>query len=174
MVTLIPFEEPTNPVTVLAHISRTESTISVHYHLSEVGKYITHPQGVAVRGGELWRSTCFELFLPNHTGGYREWNFSGGGGWECYDFLSYREGRSIAHVSPPLQQLVEEERALHFTITVPLVPFCGSVGVSVILADRVGDRFYFAPVHPKEAPDFHHELSMNNIPEKSGNCTSGR
>jgi hypothetical protein len=42
------------------------------------------------RGDELWKTTCFELFLYDGGGRYREFNFSPSGQWAAYAFSGYR------------------------------------------------------------------------------------
>jgi hypothetical protein len=45
------------------------------------------------RADELWKTTCFELFLSvSGQGDYYELNFSPSGNWNAYHFDSYREG----------------------------------------------------------------------------------
>ncbi len=45
------------------------------------------------RVDELWKSTCFELFLkPLDSSSYLELNFSPSSQWAAYEFAGYREG----------------------------------------------------------------------------------
>ena len=45
------------------------------------------------RADELWRSTCFELFISKpEASAYLELNISPDGGWNCYAFDSIRTG----------------------------------------------------------------------------------
>jgi hypothetical protein len=49
------------------------------------------PATKPARQEELWKHTCFELFLRDPTSGqYWEWNFSPSGDWGCFAFDSYR------------------------------------------------------------------------------------
>lgn len=54
------------------------------------------------RADDLWRTTCFELFLRRPGAeGYLELNFSPSGRWAAYAFDGYREGRRDLDISPP-------------------------------------------------------------------------
>ena len=56
-----------------------------------------------VRADELWRTTCFELFLRRPgSEGYLEFNFSPSGQWAAYAFDGYRAGRRNLEIAPIL------------------------------------------------------------------------
>lgn len=53
------------------------------------------------RMDELWKTTCFELFLRNSkTGAYLEFNLSPSGHWAAYSFDGYREGMRDLAIPP--------------------------------------------------------------------------
>jgi hypothetical protein len=64
---------------------------------------------VPARADNLWKTTCFELFLGQAGTTYREFNFSPSGQWATYAFAAYRES---GHDAPmPLPPAISLERA---------------------------------------------------------------
>jgi hypothetical protein len=58
--------------------------------------------GESRRADDLWRTTCFELFIQAEgESGYREWNFAPNGSWAAYDFSGYRELACDPEVAEP-------------------------------------------------------------------------
>ncbi|HEY5808047.1 MAG TPA: DOMON-like domain-containing protein [Povalibacter sp.] len=125
--------------------------------------------GPANRTDELWRLTCFEVFLRTAARtDYDEFNFSPSGEWAAYRFDHYRTG------------MVELELAaaprIITTCTAELLRVDASVGaaerpfeqvvlaLSAILKDRVGNVSYWALQHPPGKPDFHHEAAFAVAP----------
>lgn len=57
----------------------------------------------AARVDDLWRTTCFELFLRRAgEEAYIEFNFSPSGEWSAWTFEGYREGRRNLEIAPPI------------------------------------------------------------------------
>ncbi|WP_417317945.1 DOMON-like domain-containing protein [Erythrobacter aureus] len=114
------------------------------------------------REDELWKTTCFELFLkyPESTA-YREWNFAPTGKYASYWFEDYRSG-----MMPMLYDRMDiwPERTgnvryrLNAYIQCSDIPTLleGQVGLSTILEHRDGSMSYWAVSHPEGKPDFHH------------------
>src|SRR4051794_8146482 len=51
----------------------------------------------AKRGEELWRHTCFEIFIRSSSGAeYYEFNFAPSTEWAAYRFSGYRSEMSVA------------------------------------------------------------------------------
>jgi hypothetical protein len=111
------------------------------------------------RADELWRTTCFEVFLKEAgQEAYREWNFGPSGNWAAYDFSAYRDGMVPADVgSPPYIRLEESLTwwTLGATIAVE-ADRAWHLGLSAVLEEKDGMKSYWALAHAGEKPDFHH------------------
>jgi len=60
------------------------------------------PKSTPARVDDLWRQTCFEIFLGESDGGaYWELNFSPSGEWAAYAFDGYRDGMRALAVRDP-------------------------------------------------------------------------
>jgi hypothetical protein len=54
---------------------------------------VVPPFAGAGRQDDLWKTTCFELFVKAGAG-YSEFNFAPSERWAAYDFTGYRDGRT--------------------------------------------------------------------------------
>jgi hypothetical protein len=113
------------------------------------------------RRDELWRGTCFELFLqPSNSARYWEFNFSPSQEWAVYEFDDYRIGMRPADFgSAPSIACARKQRELAVAVTCPLPPAVAAaldrVGVSAVLQTNDGGIFYWALAHCADKPDFH-------------------
>ena len=73
--------------------------------VGEAVRHIELPRRIGEQPGrhdDLWRHTCFELFLRLGEGNsYYEYNLAPSRDWACYRFDSYREGMSPPRVPAP-------------------------------------------------------------------------
>ena len=123
------------------------------------------PQG---RGAELWKHTCFEVFVRT-ADGYREYNLSPSGQWATYAFDGYRNGMKEAEevATVPGMDGGADYVALEARIELPLDAE-GPFGLSAVIETIDGAISYWALAHPAEKPDFHHPDSfILTLPESS-------
>ena len=121
------------------------------------------------RGDELWRHTCFELFvgLPDREA-YCELNFSPSGEWAMYGFVGYRRGMTPIDVRrPPRVAVRSTPRGLVLEAITHLdelpMPEPGSplrAGAAAVIEETDGALSYWALAHPSALPDFHHRLGF--------------
>ncbi len=112
------------------------------------------------RADELWKTTCFELFLKPAGGeAYCEFNLSPSERWNAYDFTSYRAGMT----ERPLPREPECTMRLgsSFAIFDAAIPVAGvpqgdcTMGMSAVIEEQGGQVSYWALAHPEGKPDFH-------------------
>lgn len=111
-----------------------------------------------VRADDLWQTTCFELFLNDGEGRYREFNFSPSRQWAAYRFDGYRSnGRDYDPWRTP--EILAEKGQSVFMLTA----FIGqselkgvqSAALSAVLEEDGEIRTYWALAHGGDKPDFH-------------------
>lgn len=124
-----------------------------------LARFRTSPlKDVPERGGELWRTTCFEAFIrPADEECYREWNFAPSGDWEAYDFSAPRQDRSKAAVDHPPYVRVEDNMTW-WTLGATIALEAGRdwrLGLSAVIEEEDGTKSYWALVHCSTEPDFH-------------------
>lgn len=113
------------------------------------------------RQDELWRTTCFELFIQ-HEGGtaYQEWNFSPSEAWAAYSFDAPRRGMKPQDIArPPVITWRGGASGLRLMdVAVPrasLPPLPWRYGMTAVLEEAGGCISYWAACHSGERPDFH-------------------
>ncbi|MEA3013214.1 MAG: hypothetical protein QOD42_1759 [Sphingomonadales bacterium] len=110
------------------------------------------------RTDELWRSTCFELFIREGNQAYCEINLSPSGQWAAYRFQDYRgEAEDLDLDEPPRIWFSREPFGLLLTASITIgLRGNGPVGLSAVIGEKDGTISYWALAHPPGDPDFHH------------------
>jgi hypothetical protein len=127
------------------------------------------PTRTPARADELWKHTCFEVFvaLPD-SDAYCELNFSPSGEWAMYGFVDYRRGMTPLTVGRPPRIAVRPMprglvlEAVTYLEELPM-PQPGSAlraGAAAVIEERDGHLSYWALAHPSALPDFHHRLGF--------------
>ena len=112
------------------------------------------------RADELWRTTCFELFLQPEGGcSYCEFNLSPSERWAAYDFSAPREGMANRPTSrePECTMRLGSKFAI-FDAAIPAsaIPSrLSAVGLTCVLEEEGGIKSFWALGHSKDQPDFH-------------------
>lgn len=123
------------------------------------------PQTVADRTDELWKHTCFEIFLRSLEGdAYCEFNFSPSTQWAAYRFKAYRDGmRPIGEIPTPIINRASKPDRFDLAISLnldqlPDLPQLGAwrVGIAAVIEETSGEKSYWSLAHPPGKPDFHH------------------
>jgi len=114
----------------------------------------------AARTDELWKSTCFELFVQlAGSDRYFEFNFSPSSQWAAYQFSGYRSGMHRLPSHDP--EIVISAPGKHFFLAIEalpeLPPTALKIGLSAVIEETDGTKSYWALTHPPGDPDFHHE-----------------
>ena len=112
------------------------------------------------RADDLWRSTCFELFLRPHSGdSYVEFNLSPSERWAAYDFSSYRDGMNERAL--PIEPNCTLRQGSSMAIFDTAIPLAGipkgdsAMNLAAVLEEEGGVISYWALAHPARAADFH-------------------
>ena len=163
-----------HPETACAVVESIESTLlwergnklTVSYRLKGmVERLKIAPEGAARRADDLWRHTCFELFIgAKNDVEYYEFNFSPSGEWAAYEFWNYREGGPL-HVAGFEPKIAVQRSDGIVELSADLRPdalpgFRSGIrlwaGLSAVIEDLDGRLTYWALKHPPGKPDFHH------------------
>jgi hypothetical protein len=162
------FSGPAGPGTGLeltGQIRRRAGTLELAMRLvgDLASVVLAAPSSRPERRDDLWRSTCFELFIA--AAGepvYREVNLSPSGHWNVYRFCGYRRGMEI---EPFLRALpfairsgpwaVELELAWPLPDDLRSSPSALVAGVCAVIEQQQGQLSYWAVIHPGKEADFH-------------------
>lgn len=153
-------------------ISRTPRGLLVSYVLEADLERLRVPDTRAPRfADELWRHTCFELFVARQGGPrYHEWNFSPSGEWALYAFARERVplGTDVKPPAPdPRITVCRAPGRLELDAVVPLDVLASdyaeaplALNLSAVIEDDHGHLSYWALTHPLDRPDFHHPAAF--------------
>jgi hypothetical protein len=127
------------------------------YVVDGAGTVVWPERASSVRSDELWRTTCFELFLMfDDEEHYVEFNFSPSSAWAAYAFDGYREGMAELprDIVPHVARI---ERGVEVDCDLGGLPH-GELLMSLtaVIEEAGGRRSFWALQHPPGAPDFHH------------------
>jgi hypothetical protein len=110
------------------------------------------------RGTELWKATCFELFLYDGQGRYREFNFSPSGQWAAYQFSGYRNltGTIEPRRTPEIKHEAGESLFVQ-TVFIDRRELDGAerAAIAAVIQEKGGRPSYWALAHAALKPDFH-------------------
>jgi hypothetical protein len=112
---------------------------------------------------ELWRHTCFEVFIAvEGQPAYHEFNFSPSGEWAVYAFSGYRDGGPVANetMRPYIAMRSTDSRleldAVVRLDSLSLIHPSASLRIGLSAVIEASDGFsYWALCHPADKPDFH-------------------
>ena len=110
------------------------------------------------RGDELWKQTCFELFLYDGDGRYREFNFSPSQQWAAYRFAGYRmQQEDFEPVRPPEIHSERGHSIFMQTVFIASAELEGAkrAALSAVIEEQGRRPSYWALAHNSLKPDFH-------------------
>jgi hypothetical protein len=132
----------------------------------DIGSVVSPLPTAAARVDELWRHTCFEVFLRGpDSERYIEFNLSPSSQWAAYAFDGYRTRAADPDVTPPAIRSTYSADLLTLATELDLSAFDGldgrwQVGLSAVIEDKRAERSYWALAHPPGQPDFHHKAAF--------------
>ena len=178
---------PPLAIEITGTVALETSTVSVIYQLTGATAQIKYASTggaqQSLRKNELWRTTCFEVFmkLPG-SAAYWEYNLAPDGGWNVYRFTGYRSA-----LQPDLQitdikltagiaQMGLAGLQAKLPLPAPLLGQKLAIGISAVVEDRDGHLHYFALRHAGDKPDFHDPagFDINLDPARHDFMASGK
>ncbi|CAG35354.1 DOMON-like domain-containing protein [Desulfotalea psychrophila] len=144
-------------------IYRQQNSISIWFQLrGDLAQIKMGKGGQQGRCHDLWRKTCFEVFIARpESPAYWELNVSPMGEWNIYSFSECRRGMQeevgIEQVSVTTYQ-TEDSFTLHCNLCLDKILFPNyplQIAACAVLQDREGLCSYWALEHGEGPPDFH-------------------
>ena len=173
--TLIPFDTSHVPaISVSGKLSLENNFLNVRYSLAGKTESILLPPAspVSSRKAELWKATCFEIFLAiRDQPAYWEFNMSPSGDWNVYRMdayrrIGFREEAAIAELPFEFQTRADGvflDVAVDLTF-VSLSKEQLQMGITAIIQTKDGGETYWALAHPAPYADFHLRESFTLSP----------
>ena len=147
--------------------------LTIRWKIDDASGLVVPLTGGKKRSQELWKKTCFELFLmPKGGNKYHEWNFSPSREWNAYSFERYRKGMRVLDIprEPDCVWRGSNSFAL-FAVSVPCVALPGTecmIAISAVIEEE--ERMsYWSIAHPDTVrPDFHHSACFAGLLDPRG------
>ena len=141
-------------------IGRDENWLRVRWRIEGAQQLVVPAFAGRGRADELWKTTCFELFLKPHGGeAYGEFNLSPSERWNAYDFDAYRAG--MRERPFPREPECTLRQGSSFAIFDAAIPAAGipdsacAMGLCAVIEEGQGVKSYWALAHGEGQPDFH-------------------
>ena len=119
------------------------------------------------RANELWKATCFELFLANSKNeAYYELNFSSSLAWNFYYLSGYRaDVKEVQNISNPQIEVYKSDNEFKIVIEMELETLeeFDSCNVACILLNKKNKRTFWSVQHHLNRPDFHNKKNFFKI-----------
>jgi hypothetical protein len=163
---LIPFSNQDRPdLEINGQVSRWNNILSISYLLAGNLEtiYVPSLRSNPARKDELWRTTCFELFIAvKNMPAYWEFNMSPSGDWNVYVMDAYRQVGMMEETRIkqfPLE-IKKEANSISLEMAINLDPIIErkipiEVGIASVIQTLNGQETYWALVHPGTEADFH-------------------
>jgi hypothetical protein len=131
--------------------------VRLTYRVAGAEKLLVPARTSPARADELWRTTCFELFLGfDDDERYVEFNFSPSTRWAAYAFDGYREGMAPLErdVAPDIERKPDGVKVDCDLGGLPHGEL--RMALTAVIEEEGGVRSFWSLAHPPGAPDFHH------------------
>ncbi len=126
----------------------------------DLGSLYLPPAGEPTRADELWKRTCFEVFVrPGAGEAYFEFNIAPTRWWATYRFDGYRQGMAQADITPGEIEAHTGGGRFDLIVALDLPDWPAGrwlLGLSAVIEALNGEKSYWALAHPAGRPDFHH------------------
>src|SRR5262245_59043147 len=129
----------------------------VRFRLDGKAEELVIPEAVEpARTDELWKHTCFEVFLkPSLSKRYYEFNFAPSGLWAAYSFDDYRRGMMpVAAIARPPIRCTPRETGLEVEVQIGLRSLPGvtasqtlKLAMAAVIEENDGFLSYWALAH---------------------------
>lgn len=158
-VTLL-FRHPDTPPgaihTVEAELRRVPGgAVASFWAVGDVSRLVIPLPASPQRSDDLWRTTCFELFVGSAGQGYREFNLSPSGAWAAYAFDSHRSGMNCARASIDIETSCNDKSLSLVAKIEAEFPNPAQIGLTAVIEERDGIFRYWASGFAPGEPDFH-------------------
>jgi hypothetical protein len=136
----------------------------------KIGELRIPPRAEPRRADELWKQTCFEVFIrTSPEAEYYEFNLSPSTQWAAYQFTGHRSGMRVANEIQAIPISTDPQAkcyALLATLDLDQMKLPRGpkwqIGLSAVIEELDGRKSYWALAHPPGKPDFHHSICFTH------------
>ena len=162
-------QEEQTDITIKANFQIQDKNISINFTLTgEINPYIFNPPRLQTRKDELWKESCFELFLAHkNSPNYYELNISPSTEWNFYSFSDYKtDMKPNNYTSTPFITSSKSKNEFRLSFDIELdEKILGDnliFNLAVILLDKNGTRHFYS-INRKDGNVNFHDRRWWNI-----------
>lgn len=148
-----------------------DGRLMLRFRVDGCGALVVPPFKGHGQADDLWKTTCFELFLYDGEGRYRELNFSPSGQWAIYGFAGYRnrdDGDTALRDHPEIKHEMGESVFVQTVFVDSAILFGAErAALAAVIEEDGGRPSYWALEHNGLKPDFHDPFGFR-IPLRAG------
>ena len=158
-------------INIQANFEIVNKTLTLEFTVTgEIKNYIFNEPCIQTREDELWKKTCFELFIAHkNNSAYYELNISPSTNWNFYSFSDYKtamqeEEKNISEPFIHSSKMRDEYRlSFEFYFYEELIEKELIFNLAVILLDTKGIRHFYSINRREGKVDFHDKECWNLI-----------
>jgi hypothetical protein len=129
--------------------------VATYRAVGDMSRIVVPAPAEPLRSDELWKTSCFELFVAGDGPDYREFNFSPSGQWAAYAFDGYRQGMRPADARVECT-LAQDAKGLSLIAKIECeLPLPAYVGLTAVIEETDGAIRYWSTAFAPGKPDFH-------------------
>ena len=132
---------------VVAKIQSNEGVITLKYSFNQDISLYETPTN------DLWKGSCFELFIKGGSSSYKEINITPSGRANIIAFSDYRKIEAINDFSKNIK-IEKEDKCYSIEILFDNISD-KLINITMISANQNLERVFFARNHYSKTPDFH-------------------
>ena len=139
-----------------AELARADDGVIATFRaIGDVARLVVPVAEAPDRADDLWKTTCFELFVGGEGEAYREYNFSPSTRWAAYDFARYRELAGHAPGQVEIEMNIHSKQLTLVARVACHIPNPARIGLSAVIEEADGILRYWAVAFAPGKPDFH-------------------
>jgi hypothetical protein len=143
-----------------AELVRTaDGVIATFRAIGDIAQLIVPDPKPGGRTDNLWKTTCFEVFVGGEGAAYREYNLSPSSQWACYAFDRSRDGMRDAPAEVAIETSKDSKSLLLIARIKSDIPNPARIGLSAVIEEADGAIRYWAVAFASGKPDFHAEAA---------------
>lgn len=142
--------------TVDAELRRVPGGVVATFHaIGDVANLVVPASVTPARAEDLWRTTCFELFVGGEGESYKEFNLSPSSAWAAYQFDGHRSGRRDIDVHIEIETSLDNKRLSVIAKIESEFSNPTPIGLTAVIKEKDGLLRYWATTFAPGEPDFH-------------------
>ena len=141
---------------VEAELLRSPGGVTARFRaVGDVSRLVVPVPATPERSDDLWRTTCFEIFLGDEGEAYREVNLSPSSRWACYAFDAPRSAMRDAPADIAITT-ARDNKSLTLEAAIQCeVPDPARIGLTAVIEENDGILRYWSVAFAPGRPDFH-------------------